>query len=97
MSVLQNTLIKVSSAIVVTVKDLLSHQEKTSPNYRSLMPRLTDSVALLGHVNKKLSFKRRDAIRPYLNQEFKHCRPAPETSNQGSFYSTRTNPKLYKD
>ena len=66
MSVLQDTLIKVSSAIVVTVEDLLSHREKkTSPNYRSLLPRLTDSVAL--HVNKELSFKRRDAIRPYLN------------------------------
>ena len=54
MSVLQDTLIKVSSAIVVTVEDLLSHREKkTSPNYRSLLPRLTDSVAL--HVNKELS------------------------------------------
>ena len=74
MSVLQDTLIKVSSAIVVTVEDLLSHREKkTSPNYRSLIPRLTDSVALLGHVNKELSFKRRDAIRPYLNQEFKQA------------------------
>ena len=48
MSVLQDTLIKGSSAIVVTVEDLLSHREKkTSPNYRSLIPRLTDSVALL--------------------------------------------------
>ena len=74
MSVLQDTLIKGSSAIVVTVEDLLSHREKkTSPNYRSLIPRLTDSVALLGHVNKELSFKRRDAIRPYLNQEFKQA------------------------
>ena len=74
MSVLQDTLIKLSSAIVVTVEDLLSHREKkTSHNYRSLIPRLTDSVALLGHVNKELSFKRRDAIRPYLNQEFKQA------------------------
>ena len=74
MSVLQDTLIKLSSAIVVTVEDLLSHREKkTSHNYRSLIARLTDSVALLGHVNKELSFKRRDAIRPYLNQEFKQA------------------------
>ena len=74
MSVLQDTLIKGSSAIVVTLEDLLSHREKkTSPNYRSLIPRLTDSVALLGHVKKELSFKRRDAIRPYLNQEFKQA------------------------
>ena len=48
----------VYSAIVVTVEALLSHREKkTSPNHRSVIPRLTDSVALLGHVNKELSFK----------------------------------------
>ena len=66
MSVLQDTLIRVSRAVVITVEDLLSHREKkTSPNYRSLIPKLTDSVA--SHLNKELSFKRRDAIRPYLN------------------------------
>ena len=49
-------LIKVFSAIVVTVEALLSHWEKkTSPNYRSVIPRLTDSIALLGHVNNELS------------------------------------------
>ena len=74
MTVLQDTLIKGSSAIVVTVEDLLRNREKkTSPNYRSFIPRLTDAVALLGHVNKELSFKRRDVIRPYLNQEFKQA------------------------
>ena len=67
-SVLQDTLVKVSSAIIVTVNDLLSHREKkTSPNYKTLIPRLTDSVALIGHVHKELSFKRRDAIRPYTS------------------------------
>ena len=70
MSVLQDMLIKVSSAIVVTVEALLSHREKkTSLNYTSVIPRLTDSVALLGHVNKQLSLKWRDAIYAYLNQE----------------------------
>ena len=65
---------KVSSAIIVTVNDLLSHREKkTSPDYKTLIPRLTDSVALIGHVHKELSFKPRDAIRPFLNQEFKQA------------------------
>ena len=72
MFILQDTLLKVSSAIIVTADDLLSHREKkTSPNYKQIIPRLTDSVALIGHVHKELSFKRRDAIRPFLNQEFK--------------------------
>ena len=72
MSVLQDTLVKVSSAIIVTVDDLLSHRaKKTTPDYKALISRLTDSVALIGHVHKELSFKRRDAIHPYLNQEFK--------------------------
>lgn len=73
-SVLQDTLVKVSGAIIVTVDDLLSHREKkTTPDYKALISRLTDSVALIGHVHKELSFKRRDAIRPYLNQEFKQA------------------------
>ena len=50
-SVLQDTLVKMSSAIIVTVNDLLSHREKrTSPDYKTLIPGLTDSVALVGHV-----------------------------------------------
>ena len=74
MSVLQDTLLKVSSAIIVTVGDLLGHREKkTSPDYKTLIPRLTDSIALIGYVHNELSFKRRDAIRPFLNQEFKQA------------------------
>ena len=53
--------------------DLLCHREKKTSDYRSLIPRLTDSVALLGYVHKELSFKRRDAIRPYLNPELEQA------------------------
>ena len=74
MSVLQDTLVKVSSAIIVTVDDLLSHRaKKTTPDYKALISRLTDSVSLIVHVHKERSFKGRDAIRPYLNQEFKQA------------------------
>ena len=42
-----------SSAIIVTVSDLLSHREKkASRDYKTLIPTLTDSVALIGHVHK---------------------------------------------
>ena len=59
---------------MVTVNDLLSHRvKKTSPDYKTRIPRLTDSVAFIGHVHKELSFKQRDVIRPYLNQEFKQA------------------------
>lgn len=46
-----------SSAIIVTVNDLLSHREKkTSPDNKTLIPtRPTDSVALLGHVHEEFS------------------------------------------
>ena len=61
-----------SRVIIVTVNDVLSHREKKmSPDYKTLILRLTDSVSLIGHVLKELSFKLRDAIRPYFNQVFK--------------------------
>ena len=81
-----------SSAIIVTVNDLLSHREKkTSPDYKTLIPRLTDSVALIGHVHKELSFKPRDAIRPFLNQEFKQA--CSRTLKPGKFLLGEDLPK----
>ena len=95
-SVLQDTLVKVSSAIIVTVNDLLSHREKKiSPDYKTLIPRLTDSVALIGHVHKELSFKRRDAIRPYLNQEFKQA--CSRTLKPGKFLFGEDLPKTLQE
>ena len=58
----QNALISrifsVFSRVIVTVNDVLSHREKkTSPDYKTLILRLTDSVSLIGHVHKELTFK----------------------------------------
>ena len=84
-----------SSAIIVTVNDLFSHREKKTSPDKTLIPRLTDSVALIGHVHKKLSFKRRDAIRPYLNQEFKQA--CSRTLKPGKFLFGEDLPKTLQE
>ena len=85
-----------SSAIIVTVNDLLSHREKKkSPDYMTLIPTLTDSVALIDHVQKELSFKQRDAIRPFLNQEFKQA--CSRTLKPGKFLFGEDLPKTLQE
>ena len=70
-SALQDTLVKVSSAIICTSDKLLEHREKkTIPSYKALINPLLDSVALLGHVCTELSYKKRDALKPFLHQDF---------------------------
>ena len=70
--VLQDILVKVTSAISLVTDDLLqSRERKSKPNYQVLISRLIDSVALLGHANKELSFKRKEALRPHLSSDFK--------------------------
>jgi len=65
----------VSSATICTTDKLPEHREKkTIPNYKALMNPLLDSVALLGHVFTELSYKRRDALKPFLHQDFRLAR-----------------------
>ena len=85
-----------SSASIVTVNDLLSHREKkTFPNYKTVIPGLTDSVALIGYVHKELSFKLRDAIRPYTSTKSSN-RLVQELSSLESCYLVRIFPKHYR-
>ena len=71
-SVLQDILVKVTSAISLVTDDLLqSRERKSKPNYQVLISHLIDSVALLGHANKELSFKRKEALRHHLSSHFK--------------------------
>ncbi len=73
-SVLQEILLSVSSAIVNTMEALLESKEKKAlPNYKALLSTLTDSIALLGHVHKEMSFNHRDALRYHLNPEFRQA------------------------
>ena len=80
MSNLQDLLIRVSNAIIMSTDTLLDcRAKKLIPDYKYIMSSLMDCVALIGHVHKELSYKRRDQLRPNLSNEFK---PACSHSNK---------------
>jgi hypothetical protein len=80
MSTLQDLLLRVSNAVIISLNTLLDCGEKRSiPDYKSVMSNLIDCIALIGHVHKELSFKRRDQIRPSLTNELK---PACSRNNK---------------
>ena len=68
---MQKVLVKVGSVIVKSTDTLLAiraEPEKTSAS--ALTEKLGNASALLGHVNIELSYLRRDAIKPNLNNEY---------------------------
>ena len=75
---MQKVLVKVGSAVAKSTDTLLAIRadpEKTSASALTeklgkLVTYNADALALLGHVNIELSYRRRDAIKPNLNNEF---------------------------
>eukprot|EP00794_Sanderia_malayensis_P001966 gene1966-2237_t len=75
----QDTLLRVTGAISSSIEDLLKAcEEKQTPENKAIIAKLFDAIAILGHFNNELSFKRREALKPNLSNEFKQTKSGVE-------------------
>ena len=73
-STMQDTLLRITGAIFSSIEDLLkARKEKKPPDYKPIIAKLLDTIAILGHLNKELSSKRREDLKPTLSHEFKQA------------------------
>lgn len=57
---------------MASTNDLLYCRETmTFPNFKILLPQLIDATALIGHVCKEISYKRKEEIKPILHPEYR--------------------------
>ena len=79
MANLQDTIMKGLSGMSNCINELLQCWEtKTIPNYRNIMPQLLKTTALLGHVCRELSFKRKEPFSLFFIQILSHYAQKPQ-------------------
>ena len=50
---------------------LKAHEEKQTPEYKAIIAKIFAAIAILGYINKELSHKCREVLKPNLSQDFK--------------------------
>ena len=69
---LQDALVTASSAVALSIDDILKFREKKSDlDCQAIVARQIDIITLLGHVSKELSYRRKEALRPAIHPEFR--------------------------
>ena len=61
-------------SIVETVLKAQEHVESRVLDIPAFVKQATDSISLSANANYELNMRRREAIRPVLNQDYKHLR-----------------------
>eukprot|EP00794_Sanderia_malayensis_P014535 gene14535-16038_t len=93
----QDTLLRVTGAISSSIEDLWKAcEEKQTPEYKAIIATLFDAIAILGHFNKELSFKRREALKPNLSNEFKQNAIHSKATQLPTTTTTVSKEEVYK-
>ena len=69
---LQDALVTASSALALSIDDILKVREKNSDlDCQTIVARQIDVITLLGHVSKELSYRRKEALRSVIHPDFR--------------------------
>ena len=69
---LQDALLTASSAIAMSINDILKHRESKTPlDYQSVISKQIDAITLLGFVSKEISYHRKEAMQSSINPIYK--------------------------
>ena len=69
---LQDAILTASSALTMSINDILQNRESKTPlDYQSVISKGLDAITLLGFVSKEISYRRKEAMPPSINQIYK--------------------------